>query len=181
VILADDYQETWQRTGKYGSGQQEAALLAAFRSLVGIHSVLDVGCGIGRMRYLLGLAGYEGAYYGLDQEKVVISEAVRRYPHHSFVNVRIQDFPVAEPGWVDLVVATELLMHIPPTDLDGVVAKMFSLASKAVVTCDWAVGVPKGRTIQSHNWLHDYEAAFGDHIVSTLPAGPLQKVYILRP
>lgn len=181
MILADDYQETWQRTGKYGNGQQEAALLAAFRSLVGIHSVLDVGCGIGRMRYLLGLTGYEGSYQGLDHDPVVIAEAVRRTSRPSmFMDVRIQDY-VGISDSFDLVVATELLMHIPPEDLKSVVRKLLVVASKAVVTCDWAVGVPKGRTIQSHNWLHDYEAVFGDHIVTTLPAGPLQKVYILRP
>jgi trans-aconitate methyltransferase len=180
ILLADDYQEHWKRTGKYGAGQQESSLVAAFRSLKGISSVIDVGCGMGRMRYLLSVAGLDVTYTGIDYDTTPLQFAQERFPDDTFIHAPIQQYQGVRNS-ADLVIATELLMHIRPRELSAVVSKLLRMAAVAVVSCDWSQPVPRGRQIAGHNWLHNYERAYGVHLETMLPAGPLQTVYIARP
>lgn len=146
------------------------------RSLDGpITSVLDVGCGQGRIAELLLQVFPAGQYVGIDisPSQVYATKLVR--PDGNVYLSRLQDFD--DDAGFDLVIASEVLMHVAPAEIQAACDKLKSLARKAVVTVDWTV--PLRGEIAEWNWLHHYEALFRS-VERVVPAG-LQSIMVVRP
>lgn len=182
--LGPTYDIDWYRAAWTNTGAQEEALLAVFDDLVarGIQSVLDVGCNKGRMGYLLKLAGFKGSYVGVDKDGAILAVARQTWPRrYQFAHSAINTYR-GEPA--DLVVGTEILMHVSPRRVRAAIDNMAAHAHGYLVTCDWAVPLPDGTPIDPTNWCHPYDALYakrpdGLELRNVLPAGPLQKVYVL--
>ena len=136
-------------------------------------SVLDVGCGFGRIGELL--ADRDVDYTGIDVSPQMIAAAKKRLPGGRFAVTSLDEF---EGDTYDLVLAVEFLMHVPPDEVADAVNTMRSLANRHIVTCDWTEAIKKPAA--PHNWLHDYEALFGDSIVRREVVGR-QTVYRVKP
>lgn len=151
---------------------QEAALLDVLNGLE-FDSALEVGCGLGRITSIL--AGMTDDLSAIDIGSDQVTVTKRRVPAASITQMAIQEF---EPNrtW-DLVLASEVLMHIPPDEIEAVCDKLRGLARKWVVTIDWTT--PLGhKPIAEHNWLHDYRALFGS-VERVIPTG-LQSIFVIR-
>lgn len=146
------------------------------KTLGPIDDVLDVGCGRGRIASLLldvlPSAAYSGVDIGIQQVRA--TQKVR--PEGEVFHSRLQDFD-PDRKW-DLVIVSEVLMHIPPADIEAACQKVKSLARKWVVTIDWTE--PLGdQPIAEWNWLYDYPSMFGT-VERVIPLG-LQSVFLIRP
>lgn len=116
-------------------------------------SVLEIGCGFGRITRLLG-----PNVTAIDPSADQLSAAKALAPGAELLRSTIQDFD-DDRHW-DLVVAIEVLMHIPPSDMQTVADKLRSLARRHIVTLDWTD--PVERPTAPHNFRHDYPALFGE-------------------
>lgn len=133
---------------------QEQVLSTALRTLIGIGSVLEVGCGNGRIAALLERVLPKATYTGLDISRECIAETQRVRPDAELICGAIQDLDT-DRRW-DLVVTSEVLMHIPPDEVESVVAKLQRLG-RYIVAVEWApLRLPK--VIDPHNWPHDYRS-----------------------
>jgi len=157
--------------------QTEAFLAALLPSLNPIHSVLDVGCGRGRLAALLQDVLPAAHYTGLDigEAQVAATQAVR--PDGTLYVTPIQDFDTKHR--YDLVLVSEVLMHIPPNEIASVCQKLLKLAAKAIVAIEWTQ--PIGEVVPAeYNWLHDYRALFGERVTQEHVIA-LQSIYVIRP
>lgn len=132
--------------------RQEAALAEALRRVPDITSVIEVGCGDGRIAALLHRELPQAAYAGLDisPERLERTKLVR--PDAELFCAAIQDFQT-DRTW-DLALTVEVLMHIPPEEIGEVVDKLKRLA-RYVIAVEWVPEVMP-ETVDSHNWPHDY-------------------------
>lgn len=170
------YEQDFRRTPAFEA--QEAAL-GEFVARLSYASVLDVGCGFGRLAPVL-LAGRENvAYSGIDVSADMLRGARRLVPAGDFVRSSLDDFDPAGRKW-DLVLASEFLMHIPSADVGAAIAKLRSMATRHVITIDWTEPLPTSRRISPHNMIHDYAALFGDAIARSRVVG-LQTIFRVRP
>lgn len=153
----------------------EVVLREVLNSLGPIDSVLDVGCGRGRLASLLLDLMPKTKYSGLDIGAAQVAATAKVRPNGKFYESRIQDF---EPfrKW-DLVLVSEVLMHIPPADIQAVCNKLRTLARKWIVTVDWTEPIPG--PIAEENWLHDYPALFNG--VQRQEKIGLQSVFVVIP
>lgn len=154
-----------------GHVAQELALADV---LIGLdfRSVLEVGCGFGRITSLI--AGLRlASITAIDIGKSQTAAVQRRVPRANVINAAIQDFDTDQH--YDLAVAVEVLMHIPPDDLGPVCDKLRRMASW-VVTCDWTQ--PIDGPTAPHNWRHDYARAFGT-VERAVPIGK-QTIHVIR-
>ena len=138
--------------------------------------MLDVGCGRGRLASLLGEVLPKAHYTGLDigEAQTQATQAVR--PDGMVYTVPIQDFDPKHR--YDLILLSEVLMHIPPEDMEAVAAKLLKMATKAIVLIEWTQ--PIGDVVPSEvNWLHDYRALFPN--VTHEQVHALQSIFIIRP
>ena len=133
---------------------QEAALVGVLDELE-YDTVLEVGCGFGRIGALVKSLRPDVAYTGIDISPDLIQSARTRVPDGEFYGVTLSDF---DPGGrtFDLVIAAEVLMHIPTRSVGRAIDKMHALSSRHIVTVDWTE--PVERKVGPHNFLHDYRA-----------------------
>lgn len=157
----------WQRRGRTYEARfrqtpafeaQEAALADVLRPLA-FRSVLEVGCGFGRIGELVARIRPDARYTGLDISADMLRGARSRLPDGEFVEAALLDFDADGRQW-DLVLVAEVLMHQPPDAVVAFVAAVRRLARHHVVTVDWdEPGAP--RVADPGNFQHDYRDLFG--------------------
>lgn len=152
----------------------KVVLRDVLNSLGTVKDVLEVGCGRGRIAALLGEVLPKAKYAAVDfGPQVAATKQVR--PDGTFYESRIQDFE-PDRAW-DLVLASEVLLHIPPADIQAVCDKLRRLARKWIVTVDWTE--PIDGEIAEWNWLYNYRELFGS--VERAEVIGLQSVFLIRP
>lgn len=149
--------------------RHERALQRVFRTIC-FDSVLEVGCGYGRIGARLP-AGVN--YVGIDVSQDMLRSARARLPHGKLINSSIEQFTTTRR--FDLVLAVEVLMHIPPQRIQRAIDNMLELSSRYVVSVDW--DVPTDARVDSMNWLHDYGRMYG-YAARRLSIGQ-QALYVL--
>jgi SAM-dependent methyltransferase len=167
--------EYWSRQGKtYKEGfrynkdfeLQEKILIDYlkdyFLSHASFSTVLEVGCGFGRItRLLLSNFPYIKDYLAIDlsvdqieNAKEFVRPAVARHDQLNFVVSDIQSFQNQKK--YDLVLASEVLMHILPSEIDEVIRKLVTISKNHVINIDWyEEQAPKKAA--PHNFVHQYE------------------------
>lgn len=76
-------------------------------------TVLDLGCGNGRLLKFLDEHGYQN-YLGVDHSEELLKEAKKKHGENSFLCADISDLPDLES--VDAIFAIASFHHIPPQD-----------------------------------------------------------------
>ena len=170
------YEQVFRRTPAFEA--QEAAF-AEFVSHLDYASVLDVGCGFGRMGPILVAGRVNVEYVGIDVSADMLRGARRLVPDGDFVRSPLEDFDPAGRKW-DLVLASEFLMHIPLAGVAAAIAKLRSMTGRHLITIDWTEPLAAGRRILPHNVIHDYGTLFGDALVRSRQVG-LQTMFRVRP
>lgn len=115
-------------------------------------SVLELGCGFGRVGRTV-LNRWPGvAYTGMDVSPDLIDAARRILPESAELLVADLATWDADRQW-DLVLSVSVLGHLLPTDIAGVLGKMRRWARRDIVHVDWnEVG---GRT--EYQYGHPYQ------------------------
>lgn len=162
--MSYDPDEYWARRGRTYYDrftferyhQQEDALVEVIRDVFDTDDsfeVLEAGCGFGRIARLLARNFPKVHYQGFDlsADQIQNARTFAAYGNLNFEQSTIADYT---DGAYDLVLAVEVLMHVPPADLQESVDKLRGFGP--LVTVDWTDG-PDIRP-KPHNFLHDYEA-----------------------
>lgn len=152
-----------------------------------MESIFEAGCGWGRLaRFFYEELPY-AAYTGIDVGPAQLATAkhLRRKNAH-YIESSIQAYEPATTEAYDLVVSCEVLMHIPPQDLEASVQKLFSLARPTLGRALIVEWVPDGELLKPtapHNWPHPYEEIFkslGAEIIDKVRTDR-QMIYVLQP
>ena len=115
-------------------------------------TILEVGPGRGRIRHLLRSTFPLAQYTGIDVNPALAVE--------EFIHGAIQDLKT-DRQW-DLVVASEVLMHIPPEEVELAAEAMMRAANDYILIAEWSPEVMKvPDVIGPLNWPHDYLSLFG--------------------
>ena len=169
--------EYWQERGKiykknfkYDKNKrvQEEFLIAHLNNISGsFKSVLELGCGFGRITQLL-LSNYTNIteYLAVDISPDQIENAKSLLSSTKLPNQQVKlDFLVSDIQSLrldkeyDLVILSEVLLHILPTEIDSIIKKLITLCKKYIITIDWYEDHPP-KSQASHNFIHQYEAIY---------------------
>ena len=92
--------------------------------------------------------------------------------------VPIQDFDSKHR--YDLILVSEVLMHIPRNEIQAVADKLLKMATKYIVLIEWTQ--PMDPVMPADwNWLHDYRALFGEERIELERIHALQTIFLIRP
>jgi SAM-dependent methyltransferase len=140
-------------------------------SLSSYSTVLEIGCGFGRITKLL-LLNFPNIkeYLAVDlsphqienaKEYVRSKEIVKKEDQAKvdlkFIVSDTQSLKVDKK--FDLVIASEVLLHILPAEINEVVNKLINISNKHVVNIDWYEERSPKR-VAPHNFIHNYEQIY---------------------
>ena len=148
--------------------RRQEEVLARFLAQLEFATVLDVGCGFGRIGAPLVNARPAVAYTGIDYSGDMLLSASKKIPTGYFRQVSLEKF--APTHRFDLVLAVEVLMHYPPQNVKAAVEKLRVLSRRHLVTVDWSRPLPDGHRYD-HNWVHPYPTLYGEALVAEIPIG----------
>jgi phospholipid N-methyltransferase len=78
----------------------------------------------------------------------------------NFIVTDVRSFDISgKEKYFDLVLSSEMLMHIPVCDIENVMKKLVNLSKKNVINVDWYQDPAPGR-VASHNFIHHYEKIY---------------------
>jgi SAM-dependent methyltransferase len=180
-ILKYNPQQYWTEHGKTYKEQfrynkkfelQEQMLIDYLKKNVSSTStVLEVGCGFGRITKLL-LLNFPDIkeYLAVDlsphqienakeyvRPKEIIKKEGKANLDIKFIVSDIQSLQVDKK--YDLVIASEVLLHVLPSDINEVISKLVDLSNKHIVNIDWyEEQTPK--SVAPHNFIHNYEEIY---------------------
>jgi SAM-dependent methyltransferase len=187
--------EYWRERGKiykknfrYDKSKrlQEEFLIDHLNNIAGsFKSVLELGCGFGRITQLL-LTNYNNIteYLAVDISPDQIENAKSLLSSTKSANNQVKlDFLVSDIQSLrldkeyDLVILSEVLLHILPTDIDSIIKKLITLSNKHIINIDWYEDhSPKSQA--SHNFIHQYETLykkFTDPATTTITRIPIKR------
>lgn len=146
---------------------QEEVLIAHLNNISGsFKTVLELGCGFGRITQLL-LSNYSNIteYLAVDISPDQIENAKSLLSSTKLTNHVKVDFLVSDIQSLrldkeyDLVILSEVLLHILPTEIDSIIKKLITLSKKHIINIDWYEDhAPKSQA--SHNFIHQYETLY---------------------
>ena len=147
-IFAYQYQEKvfreYIRNGMYGTGK--------------IKSVLELGAGTGRMTKIMLEEFPDVVYYTIDVKHRIHPPLMGIMPMELDINDKEFDekFGVDKnKQQFDLILASEVLLHIKPEDIENVIEKL-SKVGKQIINIDWNFNPQKSEWC----FIHDYDALY---------------------
>ena len=151
---------------QWGEETHDFAALAELFAEFGPSSILDVGCGSGR---LFGHYIEHGIndIIGLDISEKALTIAHARYPSIPTLAIKVEelDFPVDR---FDLAICNRVLQHIPRNAIAGAVSKLCSI-SKAVYVNELTESDQLNE--EFFMFRHDYPTLFAEHHFQLIKTG----------
>lgn len=139
---------------------QEEVLLDHLRSMPPFQTVLETGCGFGRISNLI-LSNFPSVeeYVATDMspDQLQTAKSFVKSDKIRFIESDIQSLQLDKK--YDLVIAVSVLLHILPSEIDQVIAKLASLSKRHVINVDY-YEEDKARQIAPHNFMHPYETIY---------------------
>jgi SAM-dependent methyltransferase len=169
----------WERQARtiharWGKSREDVAVVGRILETYRPASVLDIGCGTGR---LFGTYRQHGVQdiTGIDISATALALARREYPDVATVHGPLQT--LALPRHFDLILSNRVLQHIPRTDIGMVVERLCAASDRVYVNeLSASDGVPEDTFMSKH----DYEALFCAHGWQTAERGHIgQQTYLV--
>ena len=155
-----------------------------FTSDESIKSVLELGCGFGRITKLL-LTEFPviKEYLAVDLSPHQLENAKKYVDSNkdkiTFFRSDIQTLDTNNKKY-DLVIISEVLLHIIPAEIDSIIKKIISLSNKHIVNIDWYEdNLPLDyKKKATYNFIHQYEALYKKYTepsTTTITRIPIRK------
>ena len=146
-------------------------------------SVLELGCGYGRITKIL-LTKFPKMikeYRAVDLSPHQIENA-KKYvgSTDNKITFSVSDIQSLDTNKkYDLVILSEVLLHVLPSDIDSVIKKVISLSNKHIINIDWYEDkLPRDYKIRAtYNFIHQYEAIYKKY---TEPSTIIKRIPIKR-
>lgn len=167
---------------RYFKRQEEILInLLKTETEIGFKTVLEVGCGFGRITELLikelpDIEKYKAIDLSTDQ-----IENAKKYMTSAKVEFSvgtIQDLDIPSESY-DLVLASEVLMHIPFTEIETAIEQMVQVSKNHIINLDW-YRQTSGVELGGYCFAHDYERLYKKYgckvEVVTIPRRPIYTI-----
>jgi phospholipid N-methyltransferase len=129
-------------------------------------SILEIGPGKGRITTILRSLWPDAAYTAVEIGREQAGFVAMLWPESNVINLPIQDWEPPGVEQFDLVITSEVLMHIPPDEVGPVIEKLLRCTRRHLVLLEWMpLSWELAQPVGEHNWPHDYLSYLGGAMV----------------
>ncbi len=155
---------------------QEYELIKLLKTLE-FKTVFEVGCGFGRITELINNNFIIEKYDAIDISEEQIKNARVKNPGVNFLVGDLLKYDT--PLKYDLVIASELLMHLPPNLITETIIKLISITKKDLVHIDY---YRDNHQLAKHNFKHDYQSIYNNlgYSISIIPLDFGQSIFNIK-
>ncbi|MGE5633797.1 MAG: class I SAM-dependent methyltransferase [Deltaproteobacteria bacterium] len=166
---------------------QEEFLIDYLNGITGsFNSVLELGCGFGRITKLL-LTNYNNiteylavdiSPHQIENAKIYLSSVKLPTTNEVKLDFMVSDIQSLnlDNKKYDLVILSEVLLHILPTEIDSIIKKLVTLSKKNIINIDWYEDNPPMKHAP-HNFIHQYETIYKKY---SEPSTTIRRIPIKR-
>lgn len=155
---------------QWGGGRDDYAILGAILGRYQPASLLDAGCGSGRLFPLYQQCGVQQVV-GTDISEAALEIARRTFPHFDLRCVSLIDLAFADNAF-DFCVCNRVLQHVPPDDIQHVVHNLARISEAIYVN---ELTDSDGLDDAFFMKKHDYRRLFADAGLDCLESGLIGK------
>jgi len=124
-----------------------------------LHSLLEVGCGVGTNLYLLAKKMPQSELLGIDINPNLVKVGNAWFKQEGISNIKLSISKVnelhAQPPF-DVVITDAFLMYIGPDKIRGVMKDLLNIARKALIIVEWHSPKPEPLGFYERNWVRIY-------------------------
>ncbi len=142
---------------RWGRGRDDFALYGGILDRSRARSILDLGCGSGRL-FPLYREKNIGDVLGVDISRRALQIADRDFPEFQTILAPLEQLELERH--FDLAISNQVLQHVPRETIADVVEKIATACSSVFVN---DLGVQEDRSETPYMFAHDYEELFGPH------------------
>ncbi len=139
------------------ANEAESTLIRDIISRYGVQSILDVGCGTGRLFPTYKAAGIQRVL-GIDISGRALAIARRIHPEFRTAHIRVEKLRL--PEQYDAIITNRVLQHIDPFDLPEALDRICHAARKVIYINEFSESELADITGAHYMFEHDYIAAF---------------------
>ncbi len=144
-----------------------------------INTVFELGVGEGRITMPIlergNIMTYDGIDYTPERMQIMYDKTNDTYPQFHLSYGKFQDHIFHTK--YDLVLASEVLMHIPPKEIEDVITKMIRMSNKYVISIDYYSTNPP--RLARHVFNHDYDKLYSGFNVKRIDLPYEQSMFIV--
>ena len=121
--------------------------------------LLDIGCGFGRLFNIY--QKYSHNFVGIDISLSMLMHAKNRkksFKGCSLIRGTVTSLPFKENAF-DLVLTTEVLLHVPPKEIENALLEISRVAKEFVLNLEF-FQKKRPKQLFPHNFLHDYPGIY---------------------
>jgi SAM-dependent methyltransferase len=198
----DRYREEFERhspetAGVFRRQEEEVAAILDGYDFSGVRSVIEVGCGFGRLTpVLLGSLPNVQHYTALDVSRGQIAAAQQAFEAGIDADFAVGDFRTATFEHADLLFAGEVFLHFPPDEIGAVIERALEVATyvvhldpfvpRASLTGGARVArvidrLRRHQPVTTTDWQHDFPRLYPQKVVSIHPVlDASQHLFVVR-
>ena len=182
------YEEYWKNRGRTyynkfvhseGFKAQESLLIQILKSHenpIQFDSVFEVGCGFGRITKIIEDNFHPKQYDALDISEQQIEHAKKLTKNVNYILSDFSKFTSTQE--YDLVIISEVLMHIPDPLIEEFVIKALKMSKKFLITID--IAEKKNLPDSKHMTYHNYNKLFSNFSHKEHDTGFNQLIHVIR-
>ena len=139
-----------------------------YLSKLNFSTVLEVGCGFGRITRRLLEHFNISEYLAMDISPTLVNNAMKLMNNFTNIQFKVADIrQLQTEKKYDLVLGVEVLMHVPPTEINSVINKLVSISNKHVVNIDW-YEEPTPEKHARHCFVHNFNEIYKEntHVIN---------------
>jgi len=169
-IRGKEYFTQYKKGNRYWRsrlGDQEKELIKILKQ-ISFNNILEIGCGFGRITKIISSNFNFEKYVAIDisQDQLDNAKKYVNNPNIDFECKKIQDFDIGEK--FDLVIVSEILMHINFEDINPIMKKITNLSNNQIISIDWNDKDRIGESAGGYCFMHDYKKMYKNNNVKQI-------------
>jgi len=141
-------------------------IIRQLKKLKPFNSLIEIGCSNGPNLFLLHQNFPNIALVGVDINKLVIKDGIKRFKNAVFLEGEASKLPFPDKSF-DILLTDAMLMYVSSKEIRKTIKEFLRVVRKALIFVEWYTTKSKFGKIEYRHWARDYVRLLSDYGIRT--------------